>query len=268
MTDGDMPPQSRQSRTMRHLSRRESGQAAVETAIVMPLFVFIVLGLVQLALMHQARLMTKYAAYKATRAGAIHNAKKKVMQNAAAAVLVPFMAAQGDSKNPMNFKTTSASEYNQAWSTISGQIDDWVAVTVCNPTQDMNPVRDFDKGEQAYGGGRANWKNQSATRLNIQVAFYYKLLIPFANGVLWWITYGEEKEEMLKLLRLGQKAESFGHQAGPDGQKLIADFKSQANSGTYILPIRASYGMRMHSNILKASDVDSKNKCLISFAKQ
>lgn len=253
---------------MRHFSRRESGQAAVETAIVMPLFVFIVLGLVQLALMHQARLMTKYAAYKATRAGAIHNAKKRVMQNAAAAVLVPFMAAGGSDQSPMNIKSTSASEYNNAWSAVKNDLDKWLAVTICNPTQDMNPVRDFDRGDQAYGGGRASWKNQSATRLNIQVAFYYKLLIPFANGVLWWITYGEEKEEMLKLLRLGQKAESFGHAAGPNGQKLIADFRSEADRGVYIMPIRASYGMRMHSNILNANDVDSTNKCLIPFAKK
>ncbi len=36
----------------------------VETAIVMPLFVFIMLGTLQLGLMHQAHAMTKYAAYK------------------------------------------------------------------------------------------------------------------------------------------------------------------------------------------------------------
>ena len=75
---------------MRTPSHRQSGQAAVETAIVMPLFVFIILGLLQLGLMHQAHLMAKYASYKAVRAGSLNRGDKEVMRRAALAVLLPL----------------------------------------------------------------------------------------------------------------------------------------------------------------------------------
>src|SRR5688572_13227446 len=72
--------------------RGPRGQAAVETAIVMPLFVFTLLGLLQLGLLHQARLLTKYAAYKAVRSGSINRAKVDVMENAAIAVMLPMLS--------------------------------------------------------------------------------------------------------------------------------------------------------------------------------
>ena len=46
---------------------KDSGQAFVETAITMPLFVFVILGTLQLGLMHQAHALTKYAAYVLSR---------------------------------------------------------------------------------------------------------------------------------------------------------------------------------------------------------
>ena len=75
-----------------HMKHRESGQAAVETAIVMPLFVFTLLGMLQLGLLHQSRLLTKYAAYKAVRSGSINRGEVKVMENAAIAVMLPLLA--------------------------------------------------------------------------------------------------------------------------------------------------------------------------------
>ena len=39
-----------------------AGQAMVESAIILPMYVFLMLGLLQLGLMHQAQTLTKYAA--------------------------------------------------------------------------------------------------------------------------------------------------------------------------------------------------------------
>lgn len=278
MTDGAGSGLGRQSSTMRRRSRRESGQAAVETAIVMPLFVFIVLGLLQLGLMHQARLMAKYAAYKATRAGAINSAKLDVMQRAAAAVLVPFMAV-GGKQQELSLKA-SQSDYVNSWNRAKNNINDWVAVSICSPGSSQNNGRDFDRGDQFYGGGRVSWEDQSATRLNVQVVFYYRLPIPFANGVLWWVTHGQENAELRRTLRIGVKqAESWkdgspSMNSGPGTigkQQSIAAFKSKADSGEYIMPIRTSYGMRMHSNILDTSKLPSSQKnsdCVINFQKK
>ena len=55
----------------------------VESAIVMPLMVFIILGVIQLSMIQHARIMTEYAAYNAARAGIVWNGDPWVMENAA-----------------------------------------------------------------------------------------------------------------------------------------------------------------------------------------
>jgi hypothetical protein len=72
-------------------ARRQSGQAAVESALVMPLMVFLTLGLVQLTMMQQAKLMTEYAAYQAARAGVVWNGHNGRMRDAAILALLPTM---------------------------------------------------------------------------------------------------------------------------------------------------------------------------------
>src|SRR5258705_9102744 len=70
----------------------ERGQAAIETALVMPLMIFFTLGIIQLAMVQQARLMTEYAAYQAARAGIVWNANNERMHDAAVFALLPTMA--------------------------------------------------------------------------------------------------------------------------------------------------------------------------------
>lgn len=247
----------------------------METAIVMPLFVFIVLGLLQLALMHQARLMTKYAAYKAVRAGAIHSAKMAVMEGAALGVLLPFMA-DGAKQAELTYHATSGGEFSSAWSKVKNNNQQtsgkrWVHVDICNPTTDVYKGQDFDEPNQFYGGGRATWKDQSATRLNVQVTFFYRMPIPFANGVLWWITHGQENAELIRVLRLGAKQAEVATPKNSQRHgesKSILDFKSDAEQGYYIMPIRASWGMRMHSNIFKDEggfQLPDSNKCILAY---
>jgi Flp pilus assembly protein TadG len=45
--------------------RRDSGQSAVETALVLPLVTFMILGTLQLFMLLQAKLMAQYAVYQA-----------------------------------------------------------------------------------------------------------------------------------------------------------------------------------------------------------
>ena len=73
-------------------SGRESGQAAVESALVMPLMVFLCLGIIQLTMIEHARIMTDYAAYNAARAGIVWNGNNERMHDAAIFSLLPTMA--------------------------------------------------------------------------------------------------------------------------------------------------------------------------------
>jgi TadE-like protein len=75
---------------------RESGQVAIESALVLPLMVFLGLGLLQLTMMQHARLMTEYAAYCAARAGIVWNGHHERMHDAALVALLPTLGRTDD----------------------------------------------------------------------------------------------------------------------------------------------------------------------------
>lgn len=70
-------------------SRARRAQAMVESAIVIPLMTFMILGVLQLAMVQHARIMTEYAAFNAARAGIVWNADPWIMENAAIISLLP-----------------------------------------------------------------------------------------------------------------------------------------------------------------------------------
>lgn len=287
------------SRRSRHRAR---GQVVVETAIIMPVFVFIVLGLLQLSLMHQARVMTKYAAYKAVRAGALRGAQKQMMEQAALAVLLPV--AGRDSERGAFYPTNDAGNLRNAWNQMNRNQQEGglkvAEVTICNPTRGSLPnpeQQDFDDphtltagqkpdtsqnttppgapdAEETGGGGdETSWRQFDGNKLMAQVTLYYRLNIPFANWMLFRIAYAEEKSASFEKMRwvaydknMARASNSGGGGNGRDSaqdQKL----KNAANARKYIMPIRASYAMRMQSNLV-ARDLPSRNDCKVSWRKQ
>lgn len=250
--------------------RLQSGQVAVESAIVLPFFLFFIFGLLQLGLCHQARLMTKYAAYKAARVGAIHSADVDLMEHAALGVLLPF-AGRGDPKYEHVFKAGSSGDYVSSWGEAKSNNQPatnhkYAEVTICNPTSKNDPGdKDFDDMEN---WSEDDWQGFEKFRLNVQVTFYYRLIIPFANGVLWYMVVGEEDKELLRVLRSGDPA--WNVQAKhPGGEWTVQELKSAAQAHYYVLPIRASYGMHMQSNFLQQhGKPPGSNKCHIPWKKQ
>jgi len=76
----------------------------VESAIVIPLMTFLILGIIQLVMVQHARIMTEYAAYNAARAGIVWNADRIIMENAAIISLLPTyegLFKQSDLGNPV-----------------------------------------------------------------------------------------------------------------------------------------------------------------------
>ena len=67
----------------------ESGQAAVEAALTLPLMVFLMLGTIQLFQMMHARVLAQYAAYRTTRAGSLNHGNCTRMTHAAVLSLMP-----------------------------------------------------------------------------------------------------------------------------------------------------------------------------------
>ncbi len=216
-------------RWYRRLSRDDArGQAAVETAIVAPLFIFTMMGLIQFTLLYQARALLKYAAYRAARAGAMMNACPKPMRTAALNVLLPVIALQ-DAYQPTKDvgsyavamgKVNLANRYWDAPNvsimdvTVCGPLSSWLSNNSYHPGRDQSLEVDFDDPYNAPGtikngglitvggGNAAQIKGFERTRLRIQVRLNEKLIIPLANWVIFraWMGMGTNK-----LIRMGDK---------------------------------------------------------------
>ncbi|WPB82262.1 TadE/TadG family type IV pilus assembly protein [Archangium violaceum] len=256
-------------------SNRESGQVAVESAIVLPLFVFLILGILQLGLMHQARLLTKYAAYKAVRAGSLNSASTEKMERAAVAVLLPLISQDRGGGEYIK-SIGSASDFAAKWNwpgVKNNKMPDanlkFAKVTICGPTKDEvggggNKEMDFDDPANSTGGFD-EWERGQRTKLRIQVTFNYRMPIPFAN---WVIHASARNKEVPEVLRLGKKnsgglksLENGGASGGGSDP-----YASAASRGLYIFPIRATYTMRMQSNFfLSRNALPTSNQCQFAF---
>jgi hypothetical protein len=256
---------------------RESGQAAVESALTIPLFMFVLLGTLQLALMHQARLLTKYAAYKAVRVGAMTSANMKRMERAALAVLLPTIKA-----NHAVYKTTSAGDYASSFPRVmqnlmteDGQTK-YVEIMVCSPNKELlgaGDEHDFDD-EAKTGSASARqpgrmevpgWKEFDRGRLSIQVTYNYRMIIPFADMMLYRIFMGQDRADLLWTFRMSPLDPQVQQQ-----QQLANKYDNLANAGQYVYPIRANYLMRMQSSLFPGAEgheLPQKNECVLRFPK-
>ncbi|MDF1561745.1 MAG: TadE/TadG family type IV pilus assembly protein [Deltaproteobacteria bacterium] len=256
-------------RKRRGRARGEDGQAMVESAIVIPMYVFLILGLLQLGLIHQARLMTKYAAYKAVRAGAVHNANVREMRRTALWTLLPLIS-KSSSGTEVITPVTEPSDYLMKWfrhGLLDGMMLDapifkHVEVAICGPTQaaiqwKTNEV-DFDDPQintaNVANRDDANWKKFDRTKLRIQVTYNYRMPIPFANQIFHNIALGKDISRALYMGGETAIDRMRGMQrrmkAWQDGLMM---YDMLGEMGIYIWPIRASYSMRMQSNLYKSN---------------
>ncbi|RKG86558.1 TadE/TadG family type IV pilus assembly protein [Corallococcus terminator] len=254
--------------------RRESGQVAVETAIVLPMFVFLILGTLQLGMMHQARLMTKYAAYKAVRAGALHNANVKEMERAAIAVLLPLISSStgGGGETIKAIESATDFQMKYVWASKNTMMDapgmKYADVTICGPLRNemgaTSGELDFDNPSRITSTG--DWAQSQRSKLRIQVTFNYRLPIPFADMVIYNIA---RAKEMPPVLRLGNGKDKTEYVTGREMKGGVGKYDTAAQSSLYILPIRATYTMRMQSNFyLGANPLPDKNECVFPFETQ
>lgn len=286
---------------LKRWSKGQSGQAMVETAIVMPLFLFMILGIVQMNLIYQARAMLKYAAYRAARVGALQSMDVQKMTDMAITTLSPVIARDSSLRPPTSGYAVYIDSLLRGVASSIGF--DWlsninfdypllpiVSVKICGPVQDwMNNAYNFDgqtggRGEIDFDDPRNTFdtfdpvrnlpgtasslqgvngvQNFERTRLRIQVQYNHKLIIPFANWVIHRIWLGKKIQAGFGL---NQK----------DDLNLFQRIMSMINGkyrhyelaaalGVYIFPIRQNYAFRMQSNFRRESLPQSQedNGCI------
>ncbi|MGZ3457088.1 MAG: TadE/TadG family type IV pilus assembly protein [Archangium sp.] len=187
---------------------RQSGQAAVESALVLPLMVLLGLGLLQLMMMQHAKLMTEYAAYCAARAGIVWNGSNERMHDAALVALLPTLG-RTDGLPSLARTWTRARLHDEllqglAWPTkdsvvpasVNGaNLFGVVRVDTVSPSGDSlvrsvwKPGPTTDGKELDFDSGLDEGRHREATVLSVRVRYWYELRVPLANWFIftsWW----------------------------------------------------------------------------------
>jgi len=229
-------------------TRNQSGQVEVETAVVLPVAVFLLLGLIQLGLLHQARIMAEYAAYRAARAGALYNMDKDKMEAVAVGALLPILSWDKSGAEVLS-RTDSASRWAQKYIKprfkLNRMLDvpwlKYAEITICEPLKkdvqgltysaDDGEYVPFDNPEVAGGSGKK-------TKLRIELLFNYRLIIPFADWVIYRMWKGKEITKDLHL-------DMGGRLPGISFDR----YEMAAMAGVHIIPIVAQYSMKLHSDV-------------------
>ncbi len=165
----------------------ESGQAAVETALTMPLALFMVLGTLQLFMLLQGRLFAEHAAYSAARVGVVRHGDCTAMTHAAIAALLPsFTSYLGEAtagSSPSEKLATAFAlrtrnkPFDNQYDPAADDPHSGAVVWIFRPSPRVGQVRaqsedDFDDPDTA------------GYRLELKVVYWYPLRIPFANWVM------------------------------------------------------------------------------------
>ena len=218
----------------------QSGQAAVESALTLPLVVFLLLGTTQLFLLLQARVLAEYAVFRAVRVGSTNSAQCRPMMDAAVLALLPSFKTYLHGGNPsaelasafLAHGVSNQWHYNDDFQTggatrhLSGNI--LLMERTFSKTVNAADELDFDQPGPPQ-------------RLTVRMVYWYPLRIPFANWVFSKMVLGYDAANPLLET---QKAK--WEKVNLNYQSVVA---ARAAAGEYVLPVVATYSMRMMSPV-------------------
>lgn len=235
--------------------RQRRGQAAVETALTMPLTIFMILGTMQLFSMMHGRVLTQYAAYRATRAGSVNHGSCDAMTHAAILSVLPAIntfikpsAGPASTAMAAMFNAHKDNRYNDvvqtggAPVTYTGSIV-WIARNLSDDTglkpASASEEEQFDQGEV---GGQLQ-----LTRLETRLIFWYPMRIPFANWVMSKMLLahmGLKSYTATNPLMTPQTADWSTGGSNLD-TPILDELLARHNASEYVFPIEGTYSMRM-----------------------
>ncbi|QRN96725.1 pilus assembly protein [Archangium violaceum] len=221
---------------------RQSGQASVEAALTLPLVIFLILGTLQLFLLLQARIMTEYAVFRATRAGSVSHGECKRMMDAAIGALLPtFARTDSPERLAEAYERFKDNRYDGQLSggsksmPFSGEVVWLLRESPTNVTASEEDT--FDQGGEPR-------------RLEVRMVFWYPLRIPFADWVLtrmFRAHFAIAELHSANPLILADKDANWENGPGKMESLIRNAYSSRTapGKGSYVFPITASYTMRM-----------------------
>ncbi|WIG94768.1 TadE family protein [Myxococcus sp. SDU36] len=241
-------------------TRRQSGQAAVEAALTLPLVVFLVLGTLQLFMMLQARILAQVAAYRAVRAGSINHGNCLPMMHAALVTMLPTVARTDSAEtlaaafsprrhNHFRVRSSYGRDFNEPLIEIVRESPDAGWAQALTGGEDLL----FDQPTDNAGALRAR-------TLEIRMVAWYYMRIPFANWVMSRMLLAHFRlrrytaaNPLMPVQRRsawwGETSATLGRDGWPGGD-LGARMVRWSDEGHFVFPIQVNAAMRMMTPVM------------------
>ncbi len=247
----------------------DSGQAAVEAALTLPMVVFVFLGTLQLFMLLQQKLMAQYAVFQANRVGSVMNGRCDAMTHAALLSLTPavrpFMGASfpgsPGQKLGAAFRLIQNNDYSNYnpygagnWSAAEAAV--WIVREHPRfPGDDpVQAQQDFDIPLAA---------GATPTRLELRMIYWAPLAVPFADWVFSRMALADMnlKAYTAQNPLLVQKKVNWGAGVSKTPQAEIAgEYLKRYALKHYVFPIEVTSTMRMMSPV-QFSDFNANFNC-------
>ncbi|RYZ35544.1 MAG: pilus assembly protein [Myxococcaceae bacterium] len=249
----------------------ESGQAAVEAALCMPLVVFLVLGSLQLFMLLQGRILAQVAVYRAVRAGSLNHGSCQAMTHSALVTMLPTVTS-----TTTGAKLAKAFEDRQRnYLRVSGSrgelFTEGPMVEIVRESPDVAWVRGLDEGEDLLFDVPTDSAAELRRRtLEIRMVAWYYMRIPFADWVMsrmFLAHFNLKNYEKANPLNPTQAKTSWWNddavELGADewpGGDLGERMLRWSGNGHYLFPIQVHAAMRMMTPV-KAENFQGGAAC-------
>lgn len=208
----------------------EGGQAIAEFTIIAITLLFVILGVIQLALVLNAYSMVRYAAYNAARAAIVHSGNEEKMLEAARLSLLATFPSHGRADTPRGLaQNYVASVATDSFAFLTDTFEPITRVElVPQPGLAGGSVVTFDDPKNAKNGV-----------ITVKVVHLYELVIPLVNRILY------------RVYRMNSGGGGYGNQSMDE---LSASTDRERRGGSlddieYRLPLVGFYTMRMQSDL-------------------
>jgi hypothetical protein len=238
----------------------ESGQAAVETALTLPMIVFLILGTLQLFMLLQAKVMAQYAVFQANRVGSTMNGRCDAMTHAALLSLTPsirpFMGRSfaGTPGQKLGTAFRAIKDNNYSNYTGTNGVGLWTATEAIVWIIREHPRFPGDDPVAAqYEFDRLLGPGENPIRLELRMIYWAPLSIPFADWAFSRMalsnmnlqTYTAQNPLMVRQTADWRERSSRSLQT-----EIATEYLRRYAMKHYVFPIEVSSTMRMMSPVM------------------
>src|SRR5690606_35986920 len=184
--------------------RRIGGQAMTEFVIIIPVFVLLIFGAIQIAFIYSAKITLNYATFQAARVGANEHATYSALRRGLVRGLAPLFTSTSSMANVKEDIAAGIDSGETRRSAVS-EVDNYVRIIRLSPSMsNLAPSGFGEKNELGYfeipndnlmyrPDSSSKGSIQDANLLKIRVQYCYKLMVPIVNKIIGSLAEAQNK---------------------------------------------------------------------------